>query len=221
MTWKYTNTHEIGKIIKSLKTKGFSGYDEITNRIIKSSSQFIISPLTHICNLILRSGLSGQTKICRSQPCFKKGNMQEISNFRSVSLLACFSKIIEKLIYARVITHIELNSILVHERFGFRTHFSTEKVAFTFINNVLTAMNSKALVAGISCDLQKAFECVNDKILMDKLEFCGIEGKFKTLINSYLIGRHQSVVLGNKSDGCSTSKWEIIKCGVRHFFYFI
>jgi hypothetical protein len=49
---------------------------------------------------------------------------------------------------------------------------------------------------------------------LDKLEFYGIEGKFKTLIKYYLTGRHQRVVLGNIIDSNDTSKWELIKCAV-------
>jgi hypothetical protein len=62
--------------------------------------------------------------------------------------------------------------------------------------------------------MQKAFNCVNHKILLDKFEFYGIEGKFKTLIKSYLTGRQQRVVLGNIINSNNTSKWETIKCGV-------
>jgi hypothetical protein len=51
---------------------------------------------------------------------------------------------------------------------------------------------------------------------MNKLEFYGIDGKFKTLIKSYFTGRKQKVVLGSKSTKENTSKWEIIKCGVPH-----
>lgn len=75
-------------------------------------------------------------------------------------------------------------------------------------------MNNNLKVGGIFCDLQKAFDCVDHKILLDKLEFYGIEGKFKTLIRSYLTDRHQRVVLGNISDSNNSSKWETIKCGV-------
>jgi hypothetical protein len=70
------------------------------------------------------------------------------------------------------------------------------------------------MVGGIFCDLQKAFDCVNFKILLDKLTFYGIEGKFKTLIESYLTDRFQKVVIGNRYGSRSSSEWEIIKCGV-------
>jgi hypothetical protein len=49
---------------------------------------------------------------------------------------------------------------------------------------------------------------------MDKLEFYGIEEKFKTLIKSYLTDRYQRVIVGNGIDSNNGSRWEIIKCGV-------
>ena len=125
--------------------------------------------------------------------------------------MTSISKIIERLIFARLITHIEENNLLVHEQYGFMTHSSTEK-QFTLINNILTAKNNKLMVGGIFCDLQMAFDC--DKILLDKLEFYGIEGKFKTLVGSYLTGRHQRVVLGNRINSNDSSKWETINCDV-------
>jgi hypothetical protein len=148
------------------------------------------------------------------KPVFKKRKSHEISNYRPISLLTSFSKIIEKFIYTTFITHIEANNLLVQEQYGFRTHSSTEKASFTLINNILTAMNNKLKVGGIFCDLKMAFGCVNHEILLNKLEFYGIEGKFKLLIRSYLTGRFQRVILGNGIDSNNSSKWERIKCDV-------
>jgi hypothetical protein len=75
-------------------------------------------------------------------------------------------------------------------------------------------MNNNLKIGGIFCDLQKAFGCVDHNILMKKLEFYGIEGKFKTLIISYLTNRHQKVALNNNTDINSSSKWEMTKSGV-------
>jgi hypothetical protein len=95
-------------------------------------------------------------------------------------------------------------------------HFnsSTEQAAFNLINSILIAMNNSQIVGGIFCDLQKAFDCINHKILLEKLEFYGIVGKFKTLIESYLTDRYQRVTLNNTTNNNNSSKWEMIKCGV-------
>ena len=56
-------------------------------------------------------------------------------------------------------------------------------------------MNNRLSVGGICCDLEKAFDCVNHGILVDKLQFYGIKGKFLALIQSYRRGRYQKLLI--------------------------
>jgi hypothetical protein len=130
--WKYASTYEIINILKSLKAKNTYGYDEISNKIMKLSTPYIVSALTFICNSALSTGVfPDRLKYAIVKPIYKKGNKQEISNYRPISLLTSFSKVFEKLIYNRLYTHLEINKILVPEQFGFRNKHSTEQAAFS------------------------------------------------------------------------------------------
>ena len=100
MQWHYTSTYKIGKIINCLKSKNTSGYEGISTRIPKLSTPYVVSPITYICNLILNTGIfPDRLQYAIVKPVFKnKGNRQHMTNYRPISLLTSFSKIIEKLI---------------------------------------------------------------------------------------------------------------------------
>ena len=140
--------------------------------------------------------------------------VSDISNYRPISILTSFSKIFKKLMFNRLYNHFETNGILAQEQFGFRMRHSTEQAAFYLINRVLIALNNKQLAGGIFCDLQKAFDCVNHTILLDKLHFYGIHGKFFTLMESYLTNRYQKVTLYKRDHNYNSSNWVKLNCGV-------
>jgi hypothetical protein len=211
--WTYTSSKEINKIINSLKNKHSSGYDEITTKIIKISKHYIISPIINISNKMLSQGVYPERlKFALIKPIYKNGDKSSPSNYRPISLLPAFSKIFEKLIYERLFDHLGKNTILSEHQYGFRKDMSTENASYMLLNDILTAMNSKQIVGGIFCDLQKAFDCINHEVLLKKLEFYGVTMKFYNLIKSYLDGRYQKVVI-NSTTGAE-SNWEKIKQGV-------
>jgi len=71
-------------------------------------------------------------------------------------------------------------------------------------------MNSKQMVGEIFCDLHKAYDCINHVVLLVKLKFYGISGKFYNLVKSYLEGRYQKVILSYNNNNIE-STWEQIK----------
>ena len=88
---------------------------------------------------------------------------------------------------------------------------STENASYILLNEILTALNNKQMVGGIFCDLHKAFDCINRAVLLEKMKFYGLSGKFYNLEKSYLDGRYQKVILSHNNGIEST--WEKIKQG--------
>jgi Notch-like protein len=213
--FKHTSTREIKKIISSLKPSNSYGYGEISTNILKTCAQFIISSLTYICNQSLSTGIfPSWLKYSAVKPLFKKGNKNDMSNYRPISLLKSFSKIFKKLIYARIYQHLIDNNVLVDEQYGFRVNSSTVKATHKLLNTIVTALNNRNIVGGIFCDLHKPFDCVNHKILLAKMEFYGITGKFLNLIKSYLEDRYQKVSICSNTPIISlqTGKELLIGC---------
>ena len=139
-----TTTHETGKIINSLKSKDSYGYDEISSKILKISTCYILSPLMFIFNKILSTGIFPERlKFSEVRPLFQKGNKTEFSNYRPISLLTSFSKIIEKIIYKRLYCYLNDNNILVNDQYGFREKLSTKTATYTLLNNVLSSLDLK------------------------------------------------------------------------------
>jgi hypothetical protein len=133
-----------------------NGY-EMSVKILKISSPFITAPLNYICNRSILSGsFPARLKYSVNKPLFKKGD-KDIQNYRPISLLTSFSKIFVKIIYARLSNHVLNNDILSVEQYGFRRNSSTEKATFELLNDILQALDNKAYVGGIFCDVEKAF----------------------------------------------------------------
>lgn len=130
-------------------------YNEISTKILKASSQFIISPLTYICNQAL-SALStvifpSHLKYSVVKPLFKRGNKNDMSNYRPIALLMSYSKIFGKLIYVRIYQHLVDNDILVDEQCGFRINSSTVKATHKLLNAILNALNNNKKYLIVYC----------------------------------------------------------------------
>ena len=93
---------EVLALVNKMKPKKGSGFDGITNFLIKKIINEIIEPLTHILNASLTSGIvPDKLKVAKVIPIHKKGSKQDIGNYRPISLLTSFSKILEKMVYSR------------------------------------------------------------------------------------------------------------------------
>ena len=123
-----TNTDEIIKITKNLKSSNSSGIDDISTKLLKMTINEIAPVLSHIFNRSLLSEIVPlQLKIAKVNPIFKSGDNQMFSNYRpiSISILPSISKIREKIMYTRLFDFVTKNEILSPHQYGFRPNRST------------------------------------------------------------------------------------------------
>ena len=148
-------------------------------------------------------------KVALVTPVYKASEKNVYSNYRPISVLPCFSKLLEKLMYKRLIDYIHKNRILTDCQYGFRRQSSTNHAIIELVDKITKAIENNEFTVGIFLDLSKAFDTVNHGILLKKLYFYGIRGKCHAWIKDYLSNRKQIV----KYDQIRSSE-KTVTCGV-------
>ena len=97
--------------------------------------------------------------------------------------------------YNRVEKFIKENDIIYNKQFGFRKQYSTNHALLSIIEEIRTNLDNKKYSCGVFVDLEKAFDTVNHKILLSKLDYYGIKGTPNNWLSSYLTNCTQSVTL--------------------------
>ena len=148
-------------------------------------------------------------KLAKVTPIFKADDRTLPSNYRPISVLPIFSKILEKIMHNRLVSFLDKHNILSNHQYGFREKHSTFMALISLIDKVTEEMENKYLTLGIFIDLSKAFDTINHDIMLYKLQHYGINGVLSKWFNSYLKNRQQFVQIGQ-----STSKTMTVVCGV-------
>ena len=132
-------------------------------------------------------------ELARTIPVHKAGSFIDISNYRPISNLSTINKIFEVLTRDRILSFINHFEIFSDIQFGFRESLSTDHAIFTFVQDILSSINSKLYTVALFPDLRKAFELVNVDILTEKLRILGLRGQVNSFLKSYLSNRSQYV----------------------------
>ena len=191
------SNEELKKAIMNLEPDKSAGYDEISPKIVKHVSAEIFKPLKYVINLSVRQGeVPDKLKIARVVPIYKDGDRLEVSNYRPISILSCFSKIYERVMFNRLYNHLEINNVLYRKQFGFQARNSTEHAALVLSDKILSAFEKNEFLLSLFIDLSKAFDTVDHSILIKKLDYYGVRNENLKWFKSYLTNRKQFVING-------------------------
>ena len=201
---------EVTNLINSLNVTKSSGPDNISPLLVKENCLFLCEPLAYLFNLSLEKGIvPSNLKTAKVVPIFKKGDVHTASNYRPISLLSIFNKLLERLVYKRMYNFLNKNQTLYEFQFGFRKNHSTSLALLEVVDNCYKQLDENNIILGIYLDLQKAFDTVDHSILLHKLYYYGIRGTTYDWLKSYLCNREQYTVVNNHQ----SSNGRVI-CGV-------
>ena len=140
----------------------------------------ISKPLDTLFNVSFSLGIvPSSLKAANIIPIHKKDSRLTLSNYRSISLLSIFNKLLEKLMANRLVKFLEDNNILHKSQFGFRSYHSTDFAILSIIDKMQSAIDASDCSCGIFLDYSKAFDTINHQILIQKLYYYGIRGIVK------------------------------------------
>ena len=169
-----------------------------------------MQPLTAVINKSIAEGvfpnLLKSASVC---PIYKKNDKRICANYRPISLLSNIGKIFERAMYNRIEVFLNEFDLIYENQYGFRKKHSTNHALVGIVELIRKNLDNKMFTCGIFVDLEKAFDTVNHKILIEKLNHMGISDKANSWISSYLSDRKQFVKLNGVE-----SKTECVTCGV-------
>ena len=200
---------EVVKIVKSIKSKS-SGIDGINISTILLFLPRITTVLTNIINTSFElNQFPERWKKALITPIPKCDVPLQESDFRPISLLPTFSKILEKAANIQIVAYLLKHDLLDPYQSAYRKNHSTFTALLKITDDILDSIDDSKITLLIFLDFSKAFDTVNHKILLAKLKILGFQNDTCEWINSYLSNRYQQVVCGNEK-----SDWIHIENGV-------
>lgn len=188
------------KVVFSLKSK--SSPDEISVDLLKNIYDAIEDPLINLINCSFETGeFPNRLKMSTIIPVQKKENVLDATNFRPINTLATIEKVIEKIVYRQLLDFVERNGLITKFQSGFRAHHSCETAVQCVVDEWKNWADSNYMVIAVFLDLQRAFETVDRKMLLSKLEMVGVGGCVLRWFKNYLASRVQNVRVNGRVSG--------------------
>ena len=179
--------NELKDAFFSLKINKSPGHDGVSFNVIKKCFGELCEPLKYLFNLSIVKGIfPDDLKIAKVTPIYKADNSSNISNYRPISVLPCFSKMLERIMYNRLQKYLKHQNILYNKQFGFRTGHFTEHAIAQLVDQIYKAFEKNEYTLGVFIDLSKAFVTVDHSVLLTKLELYAITDRNCAWSKSYL-----------------------------------
>ena len=128
---------EVKEALRTLKPNQSPRYDNISSNVVNETSDIFFTPLKYIFNLSLQQGIFPENlKIAKVSPICKNDEEFLLTNHRPISVLSCFSKLLERIMCNLLFKYLSENSVLYGIQFRFQTSRSTEHAVLLLANQL-------------------------------------------------------------------------------------
>ena len=194
-----TTVGEVRKRIQQLQLGKAPGPDGIHPEFIKHLAEIVAQPMVALFNQSLVEGcLPAEWKVAKVAPIHKGGDRGSTTNYRPVSLTAISLKILERVIRDKLVEHLTSNGLLSAAQHGFRKRKSCTTNLLCFLDEITESLDRGEQVEVCYLDFRKAFDLVNHRLLLLKLETYGVEPGLLRWIRAFLCGRRFYVEVGGE-----------------------
>ena len=184
---------EVRNAFYFLKTNKSPSHNDISFNAINNVFDFIVGLLRYIfSNSLVQGMFPEEIKIAQITPICEGREKDIIVNYRPISVLSCFSKILEKIIYNKLYLYLTYNcfyNLLYNKQFGFQKGHSTDNAIVQLADQIHEMFNKNIYTLGVCIDLSKAFDTVKYEILLKRLSHYGIKNKSLDWFTCYLSNR--------------------------------
>ena len=155
--------------------------------------------MLHLINLSIKSGrFAERWKLAIVFPTFKKGEKEQIKNYRPVSHVVQVGKIVEMAVHSQIYRHFENNDLFHPNQYGGIKNHSTATAVIHVYEKWLESVERNWLSASCLIDQTAAYDLLCHQILEKKLEIYQFDNLTRSWINSYLSERSQAVQIESK-----------------------
>ena len=210
-----TNPEEVTRLVLTMK-EASPGWDGVPMKVLKNNITSLAGVISHICNLSMSTGVFPENlMIAVIIFLFKSGDPKLLPNYRAISILSAFSKIIEKLVSIRLVSYFNENNMFSSSQFGFRSGLSTEDAVQKVVTSLYAAFDAGRPAVSVFLDLAKAFDTVDREKLYRKLYHYGVRGTPLNWFKSYFSARKQCVSYKGvrsamRSVGCGVAQGSVL-----------
>ena len=122
---------------------------------------------------------------------------EETGDLRPIALTPLPGKIIERFVHTQLVKYLDTYNILTTQQNGFRKKHSTIDTIFRYTTDLQLNKNNKLNTISLYIDFKKAFDTVNHKLLLTKLQKYGINDLALNWVETYLTNRTQQTQIGS------------------------